>query len=81
MTLTEYNNQIDPRYMPHVILQDGEYTLGTTYNVYMRNPLREKQTQIWVKGYPYEYCLIGMTLYTTDQDGNPKQSSCFHLKI
>lgn len=81
MTLTEYNNQEDPEYMPHVLLQDGEYTLGPACMVYAGLAQKERQQQIWVKGFPYEYCLIGIWLYTTDRHGNPKESSCFHLNL
>ena len=81
MTLDQYNNQKDPKYMPNVWLQEGEYTLGSSGWYYAGGAIKEHHQQIWVNGFPYEYCLIGCWLYTTDRDGNPKQSSCFHLNL
>ena len=80
MTLAEYKTQFDPIRKPTVYLKKGEYQLGSSITL-NRNSVREQTlTQCWVQGFPYEYCLIHDTLYTTDGDGNPKKISVFRIK-
>ncbi len=82
MTLTEYLNQQNPARMPRVVLEETEIVRmhkiraggRTIQNVF-----------IWTGDMPkilFEYCIVddGITLYTTDKDGNPKKPSCFSLK-
>ena len=80
MTLVEYINQIDPIRMPTVLLKAGEYVLGTSITLHRHSVKEETLTQVWVKGFPYEYCLINDRFYTTDGDGNPKKLSIFRIK-
>jgi len=80
MALSEYNTQKDPARMPLVLLQEGEYKLGLKLTL---SGGTETRQQVWVQGYPAEYCLVnGSTkLWTTDGDGNPKKRSCFTIDI
>jgi len=76
MTLTEYINQKEPIRKPKVILQDGEYKFGVTHTKGL-----DKVTQVFIKGFPYEYSVTNKRgcLYTTDSDGNQKKLSVFWL--
>jgi len=80
LTLTEYIAQSDPIHKPTVRLKEGEYQLGTSITMHRNSVREETRTQCWVQGFPYEYCLIHDTLYTTDGDGNPKKISVFRIK-
>lgn len=77
MTLTEYKNQKNPVRFPNVILRPGEYRTGMTTKLG-----DETFTQVWIDGFPSEYCLKGgkSHLYTTDSDGNPQSISCFTIE-
>ena len=78
MTLTEYNNQEYPVRMPRVLLDVGEYILGLKITIMGG---METHQQVFIKGYPGEYCIVNKWpgLYTTDNDGNPKSKSCFTI--
>lgn len=80
MTLAEYIAQEVPIRKPTVYLEEGEYQLGTSITMHRDSVKKETRTQIWVQGFPFEYCLIHDTLYTTDSDGNPKKISVFRIK-
>jgi hypothetical protein len=79
MELKEYRAQRNPVRFPTVFLKHGEYIKGITISVW-KGMNKEKRTQVWINGYPYEYCLMGDRLYTTDSDGNPKNLSVFRIK-
>jgi hypothetical protein len=82
MTLQEYLNQKNPIKFPNVILDKTEIHKGHTMNVGNR-----KLTQIWIIDgnaqilWGIMYLLIDNdpTLWTSDNDGNPKNRSCFSL--
>jgi len=81
MTLEEYNDQKVPKRNPSVVLNTDEYVLGHTYTLFNNSVKKEIRTAAWVIGYPYEYCLINGSFYTTDQDGNPKKKSVFKTRL
>ena len=81
MTLKEYISQEKPTRMPTVWLEEGEYELGTKITMFSNSAKEEIRTQVRVQGFPFEYCLIHDTLYTTDSDGNPKKPSVFRIKL
>jgi hypothetical protein len=76
MTLTEYMNQESPVYRPKVLLDPGEYTVGSFIGseFHMR-------ASVWVKGLGHEYIVkeCGTILYSSDGEGNPVSISVFHL--
>lgn len=79
MTLTEYFNQQTPKRMPCVVLQEGEY-IATKLVKYAN----EERARIYIDreevgGVEYSVSKGCITLYTTDQHGNPQNPSCFHL--
>jgi hypothetical protein len=86
MTLTEYNNQVDPQRLSfgEVLLDESEvnFRLKTEFNGVVKQ-------QVFIKGYPYEYMIEiysyssdrKHTLYTTDEDGNKKSLSVFSVKL
>jgi len=85
MTLQEYIDQTEPQKMPNVLLERSEIQIGKTIN----NVIKERSlTLVWIVDgcaellWGIAYVLVGddKTLWTTDEDGNPKKRSCFSLK-
>ena len=77
MTLTEYKNQENPVRMPHVILQNGEFSIG-----HFKGCIGNKFASVYIdgiEGAEYVAKENDSHLYTTDEDGNPKSISCFYL--
>ena len=83
MTLTEYLNQDDPVKMPHVELEDDEVKFGIQYMIARAPFIREVTIlALWEKyQIPGTYIQKNreLTLWTSDQDGNPVARSCFSL--
>ena len=82
MTLKQYLNQKDPARMPQVILEKKDYIVASTRT----NITGEKRSRVYINTdnpllAGVEYCLIGSGFYTVDRDGNPKNRSCFRIKI
>ena len=76
MTLTEYLAQTDPVKMPHVVLTEGEYQVWHTAGV---SPNRF--THVSINGIGNYVIKEGDTnLFTQNEFGYPKSSSCFHLE-
>jgi hypothetical protein len=86
ITLSEYLDQKEPVRMPYVVLKENDYNLGHWYGVEGK-----KRASLWIpalssvlppNGVNPEYVVIeGLhQVYTTDSDGNPVRSSCFHLE-
>lgn len=81
MTLKEYLNQTNPEKQINVVLTSKEYTVAGTYkskNGEVRKRVYIKTENSLLAG--IEYCLVGKRFYTTDNDGNPKYSSCFRIE-
>ena len=84
MNLDEYLAQTDPQRMPNVKLNSGEWKRGAT----IKTAGGQKLTQIFITHPIFigrygrvEYVTINNygTLYTTDDDGNPRKPSCFSI--
>ena len=85
MNLLEYINQENPQRMPNVVLEHSEVQKGAT----IHTPIKDTAlTLIWIIDgcaellWGITYVLVGedKTLWTTDENGNPKKRSCFSLK-
>lgn len=82
MTLKQYLNQKDPARMPQVVLGEKDYIVAGT----ITRITGEKRSRVYINTKDpllagIEYCLIGSGLYTVDRDGNPKNRSCFRIKV
>jgi len=84
MTLQEYVNQTDPKFMPNVGLDKTEYTIASSTNILGKGHLSVVYITdggaelLW--GIEYTKWEGNPRLYTTDADGNPKKRSCFFIK-
>ena len=79
MTLQEYFDQKTPKRMPCVTLQDGEYIHTKLVKYANEERARVYIDREEVGGIEYSVSKGCITLYTTDEFGNPKAPSCFHL--
>jgi hypothetical protein len=80
MTLKEYLKQKDPVRHPTVYLKPKEYKIAETH----KSVMGEVRSRVYINTNHHllagvEYCLIGTMLYTTDIDGNAKNSGVFRI--
>lgn len=77
MTLAEYKNQVNPVFMPDVVLEESEIKRHGRFT----DRHNEEYESIYINGYDYNYELAIKTgiIWSTQSNGRRKPT-CFRLK-